>query len=659
MSGNQLKHEKSLYLLQHANNPIWWQSFKPQVLEIARKEKKLIYLSLGYSSCHWCHVMERESFQNDQVAQYLNENYVSIKMDREEFPDFDQYFQNVAQLTGRQGGWPLNVIMTPEAEVFFVTTYLPQAQFLKMLTDLHSQFATEENEIRKTATDIKKILSQKPTLEKKIEFPGHFPAPSSILNAMEPYRDKIFGGYGEAPKFPHFAFYEWAVEQILEGMVPEELGKPIVETIEKMLLGGLYDHVKGGVHRYSTDKEFRVPHFEKMLYDQAGLLKLLAKLGQLFPAPVVFDSILQTLDYLKTEMLSESGYFFSAQDADSEGEEGLYFTFTKDEFEETFKDAPDEQRIKLDFYLDVFGISEKGQLKNGMNVISLQAKYKDQIYSEEGWQAIRDIRRRLLEERKLRLPPATDHKGIASWNYHLLSSLTDLVQYCPIPFIQNQALEILDPLVEKMLQTFIVANEKHTLKHSTTIHHTYQYLEDYAAFADAQLRLYEITGNETFKKNTSECLKFMVHEFIQEGELRLTNQKDSIHASYFDQSFRSPAMSFVLTLSRFSVFDPQFSPEKVFKNFGDFSQLCLTNPLAHGEGLRALSYPQEIFRKITVPRSWLTKKEFLELRSHLFARFVMDYHGEENQRYEICHRSGCELSGEEFDQFQKIFQAKE
>src|SRR5690606_15810168 len=254
-----------------------------------------------------------------------------------------------------------------------------------------------------------------------------FPGPSAIMNALKNYADVKNGGYGKAPKFPHFSFYEWACEQILEGMIPQEQGQHIVETIEKMLMGGLYDHAKGGIHRYSVDDKYLVPHFEKMLYDQAGLLKVLAKLSQFYPSPLIFDGILQTLDYLKTEMLADEGYFFSAQDADSEGTEGLYFTYTKEEFEQSFEDAPPEQKIKIDQYLNWFNITEKGNFEHGLNVLSLNPELKADFYSQDGWQEVRDIRRRLLEQRKMRIPPATDRKGLSAWNYLLLSALSDVV----------------------------------------------------------------------------------------------------------------------------------------------------------------------------------------------------------------------------------------
>lgn len=674
MSENNLRFENSLYLKQHAENPIHWQAYGEQPLKIAKELNRPIFLSIGYSSCHWCHVMAHESFEDVGTANFLNEHFISIKIDREEYPDLDHYYQSACSIMTGRGGWPLSVFLTPDGKPFFVGTYFPNKarqgmpSFMDVLTQISDNWKTNPAQIIENANKLIEEIKKPISLEKKIEFQGHFPGPSAIMNALKNYADVKNGGYGQAPKFPHFSFYEWACEQILEGMIPQEQGQHIVETIEKMLMGGLFDHAKGGIHRYSVDDKFLVPHFEKMLYDQAGLLKVLAKLSQFYPSPLVFDGILQTLDYLKTEMIAEEGYFFAAQDADSEGTEGLYFTYTKEEFEQSFEEAPPEQKIKLDKYLEMFNITEKGNFEHGLNVLSLNPALKAQYYTQDGWQEVRDIRRRLLEQRKLRMPPATDRKGIAAWNYMLLSALADVVQYCPVAVIQNQAFEIIKETVEGCLKQFIQVNEndKHILRHTNTLEKQAIYLEDYVNFCDAQLRLYEVTGNQIFKKNAVETLDFTIQNFIKDGEVYITSLNastpgvDNLTAPYFDQSYRSPVMTLVLLLSRFALFNPAYAPENVLKGkFENLPQYALTNPLGHGEGLRALTYPQEIFRKIEVPTEWLEKEEFLNIRTHFFSRFVMDYHDRKDDSYQLCTTNTCENSGKGLDSFQNLFQMKE
>ncbi len=675
MSENKLHLEKSLYLKQHAGNPIHWWAYGEQPLKKAKELNKLIFLSIGYSSCHWCHVMAHESFEDETTANFLNEHFISIKVDREEYPDLDNYYQNVCSLMTGRGGWPLTIFLTPEGKPFIAGTYFPKVgrqgmpSFMDLLKHIHQLKTSGDKSIYESAEKIVEELKKPQQVEKKIEYKGHFPAPSAVMNALKNYADTTNGGYGKAPKFPHFPFYEWACEQILEGMIPKEQGQHIVDTIEKMMMGGLYDHAKGGIHRYSTDDKFLVPHFEKMLYDQAGLLKVLSKLSQFYPSPLVFDGILQTLDYLSTEMVADEGYFFSAQDADSEGHEGLYFTFSQDEFEASFEDAPAEQKAKVDKYLAYFNITKEGNFENGLNVLSLNGAFKTEFYTQEGWQEIRDIRRRLLEQRKMRIPPATDRKGVAGWNYMLLSALADVVQYCPVDVIQQQALNLIQQTAEGCLKQFIVTDAKtgkHVIRHVNTLENQAQYAEDYINFSDAQLRLYEISGNETFKKNALETVGYVLENFLKDGQLYLTSLNaptyglDNLVAPTFDQSFRSTIMTLTLLLNRLSVFENKFSPDLVFGDkFENFAQSSLTNPLGHGEGLRALTYPRDIYRKIEVPQSWIERPEFLEMRQHFFSRFVVCYQTKDNESYQICSRSACEVQGKGIENFRGLFKVQE
>lgn len=675
MSENKLHLEKSLYLKQHADNPIHWYAYGEQPLKIAKDLNKLIFLSIGYSSCHWCHVMAHESFEDETTAKYLNEHFISIKVDREEYPDLDNYYQNVCSLMTGRGGWPLTIFLTPEGKPFIAGTYFPKVgrqglpSFMEMLKHIRELHQNKDKSIYENSEKIVEELKKPNVLEKKIEFKGHFPAPSAVVNALKNYADTTHGGYGKAPKFPHFPFYEWACEQILEGMIPKEQGQHIVETLERMLMGGVYDHAKGGIHRYSTDEKFLVPHFEKMLYDQAGLLKVLAKLSQFYPSPLIFDGILQTLDYLKSEMVSDEGYFFSAQDADSEGQEGLYFTFTKDEFVESFQDAPEEQRAKIDQFMKYFNITEGGNFEHQLNVLSLNPEFKTEYYGQDGWQDIRDIRRRLLEARKLRMPPATDRKGIAGWNYMLLSALCDVVQYCPLDVIQQQAMGLIQATVEGCLKQFIITEKttgKHVIRHVNTLDAQALYLEDYVSFSEAQLRLYEISGSETFKVNALETADFIVGNFLKEGRLYLTSIEastpgfDNLAAPTFDQSYRSSVMTFAHLLNRLAVLDPKYDSVAIFgANYGEFAQFALTNPLGHGEALRALTYPREIYRKVEVPVSWLQNPEFLDMRNHFFSRFVMTYQSADTESYQICTTNSCEVQGQGMHQFKELFKMQE
>lgn len=675
MPDNKLYLEKSLYLKQHAENPIHWWSWGSEALNYARDNNKLVFLSIGYSSCHWCHVMAHESFEDQATADYLNKNFVSIKVDREEHPDVDHYYQSVCTVMTGRGGWPLTVFLTPEGKAFFAGTYFPKVarqgmpSFMELLAHITDLYKKSPEDVRKNGEDIATKVRETVKLENKIDFQGHFPPPSAIMNALSNYADKTNGGYGQAPKFPHFSFLEWASEQILEGMIPQDQGLHIVETVEKMLMGGLYDHVKGGIHRYSVDEKFMVPHFEKMLYDQAGLLKLLSKVTQFYPSPLMYDALIQTMDYLESEMQDEKGFFFSAQDADSEGQEGLYFTFSQEEFLMALEEANEKVKNKKDYFLKVFNITEKGNFEQGLNVISLNPEFKTEFYTPEGWDEIREVRRVLLEQRKMRIPPATDRKGIAGWNWMIMAALADIVQYCSVTPIKEQAFRMIQNSVEGCLKEFLGTNEasgRHYLTHVNTIASQTLYLEDYTNFADAQIRLFEVTGNPVFKTNALESADFILKNFIKDKKIYqislndASNNIENLQAPFYDQSYRSSAMTLIQVLNRLKVHRAELAPAELFgEEFEMFAQYTLSNPLGHGEGLRALTYPTMIFRKIEVPQAWLGNADFIELRSHFFNRFVMDYHTRDQNSWQICHATACEAQGKGLSDFQSLFIAPE
>ncbi|MFZ8933868.1 MAG: thioredoxin domain-containing protein [Bacteriovoracaceae bacterium] len=456
---NRLKDEKSAYLLQHKDNPVHWYPYGPEALEASRIENRPIFLSIGYSSCHWCHVMAHESFEDQETADFLNENFICIKVDKEEHPDLDSYYQIACQLFTNSGGWPLSAFLLPDMRPFFVGTYYPKnagpgrPNFMEILKELHRAFVTDDKLIKENAEKVTEQIEMGLVPQEKVDFKGHYPPPQSILEAVKSFKDTDSGGYGAPPKFPHFAFYDWALEQMLEGMIPKEQGDHIIFSLEKMLFGGIYDHARGGIHRYSVDKEWLVPHFEKMLYDQAGLLKVLSKLGLIYQSPLVYDALNDTLDYLENEMLSENNFFFSAQDADSEGVEGLYFTFTKEEFEDILNGI--DENANKDEVSSWFQISEEGNFEKGLNIISLNYDLKDQIYQKENWELIRKIRSGLREERKQRIPPLTDNKGVASWNFMALTALVDVIQYCPIESLVLKATTLFNKALEGVYTSFL------------------------------------------------------------------------------------------------------------------------------------------------------------------------------------------------------------
>jgi uncharacterized protein YyaL (SSP411 family) len=667
---NRLKNEKSLYLKQHQNNPIHWWAWGPEAILSATEQKKPIFLSIGYSSCHWCHVMGHESFENETVANYLNDNYICIKVDREEHPDIDSFYQQAAQMFGKNGGWPLSAFLLPDLRPFFVGTYFPIKSsektgpgFLDLTKELIRAYNEDQNQVLENAKNVIENITKGPNIGERIEFDSHFPAPQAILEATKELRDVDWGGFGAAPKFPQFSFYEWAVEQMLEGMIPKEHGEFIINTVEKMLLGGIFDHARGGIHRYSTDNKWLVPHFEKMLYDQAGLLKLLAKLSLIYPSPIVFDSLVTTLEYLENEMLSEEGYYFAAQDADSEGMEGVYFTFTESEFEDALNKHDDEQEAlskNSDKLKSWFQITSKGNFEQGLNVISLNPNFKNEYYTPENWDLIRKVRKAILQERSTRLPPSTDNKGIASWNFMIISALTDVIQYSQIEYIKRKASTLLNNTLEKVYSTFIVVEEnKMRLRHVTTMTHSHPYLEDFVTFSETQLRMYEISGNQIFKQNFKDTLDFITTEFLNNDQLltraKFSNEHEmypNIEYSVFDHSFKSISSTYILLMKRaFILFSDRNYLDSIQALEDRLTQIVLKfNPIGSGEALRAFTYPIAAFRVLKVPTNWVQNDQFQKFIPYFLSRFVIDYTEEENE-WQICNQNTCELKGHTVEEF--------
>ena len=673
---NNLKNETSKYYNLHKGSPIQWFSFGPEALNKARAEKKPVFLSIGYTACHWCNKMAKESFHDPQIAAYLNEHFINIQVDKEELPDIDQYYQLVSQVVSGRGGWPLNVFLTDEFKPYFCGTYFPTSAvndtpaFKEVIENLKKAFDTEKEKVEENAKQIMQAISSPPELTEKIEFDGHFPGAAAIVHALKEMQDDEFGGYADAPKFPQFSFLEFAIEQILEGMIPQELGMHIFKTLDHMMMGGLYDHVRGGVHRYSASKDWKIPHFEKMLYDQAGLLRILTKASLISANPLYLDAQMQTLDYLRNEMLSDDGYFYSSQGADSEGIEGLYFTFSYDEFKEAIT-QDEELAEKFEQIQKWFGITEKGNFRSGLNVISLDFNHRSEFFEPQNWNLVRKTKTLLLNERKQRIPPMTDNKGISSNNFMLISALVDVIQYSKIEVIKASASQLLQTCLEGIHKTFIYSDNENELSriHTTTTRKEHVPLfDDYVNFCEAQLRVYELSGNKVFLQNGLETLKFTAQQFIKDGKV-LTRSLDyqdhfeykNIHIQFYDQSYKAPFATYLLLLRKWKLVDKELGDieASLNKTIENLKHFALQNPLGYGETIRAMIYPDIAFKKMTIPLSWLKENKLIQLLTHFSSRFVMNYHTEENENWSISNIKETEFKGLDFAEFENIFKPEQ
>ena len=511
---NRLINETSPYLLQHANNPVDWYPWGEEALERARSEDKPILLSIGYSACHWCHVMERESFENETIAGLMNDNFVSIKVDREERPDLDQvYMQAVQMLTG-SGGWPMTVFLTPEGKPFYGGTYFPPEDrqgmpgFPRLLTSIAEAYSTNRGEIDRVTKQLTTQMSQSNQVSQ-----GTSILTVDILHkaysSLATNFDYQNGGFGNAPKFPQPMTPEFLLRYYHHGYNPRAL--ELVElTLEKMAYGGIYDQIGGGFHRYSTDAYWLVPHFEKMLYDNALLARLYLHTYLITGRALYRRVVEETLDYVLREMTDSSGGFYSAQDADSEGVEGKFFVWSPDEINSVMGDADGE------VFAGYYGVTGAGNFE-GKNILNIRQD-PEEFAETKGLTAdqLGDIINRgskaLLEVREQRIHPMRDDKVLASWNGLMLRSFAEAAAALGRPDYLAVAIKNAEFLAGSMkfggrlLRTYRDGQAK-----------LLGYLEDYSFVIDGLLALYEATFDLRWLDEAVTLADSMIELFWDEG----------------------------------------------------------------------------------------------------------------------------------------------
>jgi uncharacterized protein YyaL (SSP411 family) len=508
---NHLIHETSPYLLQHAHNPVDWYSWNETALKKARDENKPIFLSVGYSSCHWCHVMEHESFENDDIAKIMNENFVSIKVDREERPDLDDIYQKVCQMVTGQGGWPLSVFLTPDQKPFYVGTYFPildnygRPGFGSILRQLAQAWKEKPQDVKKAAenfmTNLQKaeLLTTPANLEKSI-------LDEAAVNLIQ-IADNTFGGFGSAPKFPNAANLSFLLRYSKVSKITK-FSEFVLKTLNKMGKGGIFDQIGGGFHRYSTDARWLVPHFEKMLYDNALLPTVYAEAYQITKDPFYLDVIKKTLDFIISEMTSPEGGFYSALDADSEGEEGKYYVWKKKEIRDVL--GADAEVFCL--YYDVTdGGNFEGHTILNNNVSTSSVAFHFGMTEDKVRQIISEGTKKLLYVRSMRTRPGLDDKVLTSWNALMISafakgyrvtdekSYLDAAEKC-ILFIEKNLIS-----GTRLLRTY--KNGKAKLQ---------AYLEDYAYLINALVDVFELSSNPKHLELATKLANHMVEHFWDE-----------------------------------------------------------------------------------------------------------------------------------------------
>ncbi len=513
---NRLIEETSPYLLQHANNPVDWHSWGAEALRRAKEEDKPILLSIGYSACHWCHVMEGESFEDEEIARIMNEHFISIKVDREERPDLDAiYMQAVQAITGR-GGWPLTVFLTPEGEPFYGGTYFPPEDrhglpgFPRVLLAMAEAYRTRRQEVVSSGQQLAASLRQAAQ-----PGPGTEPLTVDILDqayrALASQFDAKDGGFGLAPKFPQPMAHEFLLRYWHR--VGEQDALSMVElTLEKMALSGMYDQLGGGFHRYSTDAQWLVPHFEKMLYDNALLSRLYLHAYQATGRPIYRRIAEETLDYVVREMTASSGGFYSAQDADSEGVEGKFYVWSRQEIISALGAEDGE------LFSQYFGVTQEGNFE-GRNILHVpleEAALSQQIgVSVEALRsAVERGKARLLADRERRPRPGRDEKVLTAWNGLMLRSFAEAASILGRPDYRQAAVANASFLLEaavddggRLLRAYKDGQAK--LK---------GYLEDYAFVIDGLLALHEATFDGRWLDEAVSLARAMIALFWEEGQ---------------------------------------------------------------------------------------------------------------------------------------------
>lgn len=507
---NRLINETSPYLLQHAHNPVDWYPWSEEAFEKAKAENKPVLVSIGYSACHWCHVMEKESFEDEEIAKIMNENFVNVKVDMEERPDIDQIYMTFVQATTGSGGWPLTVFVTPDKKPFFGGTYFPPEDrynlpsFRRVLLAVAQAWRKNREEILRSSNEIIKQIKQATSLESTATEIS--PEVSDLaFSRLASSFDEKNGGFGGAPKFPPSMILEFLLRYHRRTKNEKAL-EMVIKTCKKMAMGGIYDHIGGGFHRYAVDSVWLVPHFEKMLYDNAQLARIYLHVYQITKNEFFKRIATEILEYVQREMLHPEGGFFSSQDADSEGEEGKFFLWTFDEIESLL--GKEDSRTFCFYY----GVTEEGNFE-GKNI--LHTRYTPEraaeilkISREKLLDTIEKGKRILFAERGKRIKPNRDEKVITAWNGLMLTTFVEASVILDNEKYLNIARKNADFLIENLF------DEDRLLRTwKDGIAKINAYIEDYANLADGLTELFQISSHLKYLKVAELLADKMIEDF--------------------------------------------------------------------------------------------------------------------------------------------------
>ena len=588
---NQLAHESSPYLQQHADNPVDWYPWGEEALQEAEREDKPIFLSIGYSACHWCHVMARESFEDEATARILNKHFVSVKVDREERPDLDRIYMSAVQAMTGSGGWPMSVFLTPEGKPFYAGTYFPpeprysMPSFKQVLTTIAEAWQDRRDELLegsdRVVTSIERQMEAR-TPEQALE-------PRALSQAFQSLRrdfDDAHGGWDGAPKFPQPMAIEFLLRLHRSTGEPDALGMA-TGALDAMARGGIYDQLGGGFHRYAVDDRWLVPHFEKMLYDNAQLARVYLHAWQVTGTPLFRAIVEETLDYVVREMRHPDGGFYATQSAESEGEEGRFFVWTLDQIREVLDD-------EADAFAAAYGVEPEGNWE-GKTILTFSGTWEDR-------QALADARRRLFQAREERVHPERDEKVITAWNGLMLAAFAEA----------GQALERDDYVqVARQNAAFLLEELRADAGHLLRTWRDGEakgrgYLDDHANLIDGLLVLYQTTFETRWYRAALTLMERVLDHFrAPEGGFfdtgdaheELITRPRSLQDNAVPSGNAMAAFD-LLRLSQLAV-EPRYA-EEAERSLRQVQPMLSRYPLGFGQWLSALEYALAETREIAI-----------------------------------------------------------
>ena len=511
---NDLIHESSPYLLQHAHNPVNWYPWGDKALQKAKAENKMLIISIGYAACHWCHVMEHESFEDADVAKVMNENFICIKVDREERPDVDQVYMTAAQLITGRGGWPLNAMALADGRPFYAGTYFPKDKWMNMLAYFVDMQLNKPEDLEKSATQVTQgIHATERVVFKTQEKTFSITELDKQFETWKPNIDFAKGGENRAPKFPMPSAWAYLLHYHYLSKNEEAL-KALTVTLDNMALGGIYDHLQGGFARYSTDANWHVPHFEKMLYDNAQLVTLYGQAYQATKNPLYKKAVYETLDFVKQELTSPDGAFYASLDADSEGVEGKFYVWTKKEVDDALVDD-------AEIFSAYYNITAEGNWEHGNSI--LLRNETDEAVAETFTLTVQELetkidaaKAKLMKIRSARVKPGLDDKILSSWNALMITGYTKAYRVFGEEIFLAAAITNADFL----LQHCIAADGEMTRNYKNNKASINALLDDYAFTIAAFIELYQTTFDEKWLAEADKLTAYtLVHFFDDESKM--------------------------------------------------------------------------------------------------------------------------------------------